>query len=604
MKTKKKKSHFKTIKTTFKSVIKDSENISIIENLVSDINDLVIHTYQFIRLYILYLYKEKNKFPEINENFILNCFKTLGIKDNRGIKKQNDNKILCESLDDFYNKEYQPLFNHKKTNIIGKTQILSYLSIQIYTNITVNIQEHFIQHLFRFVNITTKDITEDKSILHKFKKQFALFEEIDNDLFNDWMEEHKNNILPDNIEKSVYYDIKVRPLEYLKGLIYMNSVLENQGSKLFQVLPLRTNIIPKHIIIDTTTLVYLFCKGSTKLVKNINDNKGIIWSSFLKTESKIFRDKHYRFYNQIQTDGISCSLLFIRKDISNKKFGTKTSKTSQIKEQEFYNIEDLSKEQLDSIKNRNVVGCDPNKRSLVYMVDNNNKRLQYTSPQRNRESKVKHNKRILLIEKNKNGIIKLETELSKYNCKTVDYDKFKEYLIKKNQLNEETKEFYNRETWRKMSFRTYSYGRKSIDKFLNRISEVFGPAKDIVIGYGNWSRSTQMKNYEPTMNKGLRKLIHKRYDTITINEHNTSKKCCDCHHNLVYHKDSEGKKLHRLLKCVSAEHKQTVFKTRDVNSAINIRNITSLWILEQRRLDVFCRTKHQTDTDKSSFINS
>jgi len=40
---------------------------------------------------------------------------------------------------------------------------------------------------------------------------------------------------------------------------------------------------------------------------------------------------------------------------------------------------------------------------------------------------------------------------------------------------------------------------------------------------GNWSRDTQMKFFMPTMNKGLRKLIHKRYDTITINECNTSK---------------------------------------------------------------------------------
>ncbi len=30
------------------------------------------------------------------------------------------------------------------------------------------------------------------------------------------------------------------------------------------------------------------------------------------------------------------------------------------------------------------------------------------------------------------------------------------------------------------------------------------------------------------MNKGLRKLIHKIYDTNTINKYNTSKKCCDC----------------------------------------------------------------------------
>ncbi len=67
-----------------------------------------------------------------------------------------------------------------------------------------------------------------------------------------------------------------------------------------------------------------------------------------------------------------------------------------------------------------------------------------------------------------------------------------------------------------MKFRQYSYGKKSIDTFLNKIKEKFG--EDILDGYGNWSRSSQMKCTMHTMNKGLRKLIHKKYDTITINE--------------------------------------------------------------------------------------
>jgi hypothetical protein len=142
-----------------------------------------------------------------------------------------------------------------------------------------------------------------------------------------------------------------------------------------------------------------------------------------------------------------------------------------------------------------------------------------------------------------------------------------------------------------MKFRTYSYSKKSVDKFLNRIEVLYG--KDTLIGYGNWSRNTQMKFYEPTMNKGLRKLIHKRFDTITINEHNTSKKCCGCHKELCHYKDSNNKEIFRLLKCsdcVSSANKKIVFRTRDVNSAVNIRNITSRWISTQERLPVFCRT--------------
>jgi len=69
-----------------------------------------------------------------------------------------------------------------------------------------------------------------------------------------------------------------------------------------------------------------------------------------------------------------------------------------------------------------------------------------------------------------------------------------------------------------------------------------------------------MKHFIPTMNKILRKLIHKKYHTITINECNTSKKCCDCN-----------------------KYKKNVFRTRDANYSINIMKLTSCWIEKQER---------------------
>jgi len=77
------------------------------------------------------------------------------------------------------------------------------------------------------------------------------------------------------------------------------------------------------------------------------------------------------------------------------------------------------------------------------------------------------------------------------NSKSVDYEKFKTYLVEKDKLNKETTDFYKRDTWRymeihgdtwrymeihgdtwrKMKFRQYSYGKKSIDTFLNKIKE-------------------------------------------------------------------------------------------------------------------------------------
>jgi hypothetical protein len=582
------KSAYKTSKIPLKTILLNRDTIQpVINILVFEMNNLVIHTYQFIRLYVLNCYTNNLTLPIIDEKFILYCIKTLGTRDNRG-KKGKDTELL-ETLSAFYKNEYQPLLNHEKPNLKNTTNVTPYLARQIHTSLHNNFQEHFIQHFLRFINKTTNEITEDKATLFQFKKQLLELNETD-EIFSTWKLTHLHNILPTEINKSIHYDIKVRPFEYLKGMLYMNSVLEKQESRLFQPLPLRNNIIPKHIIIDTSSLIELFCPEKDKygnkvkkgeLLSNIKDNQNEVWSNFLDLKNKIFKNKHYQFHNQIQTDGISCCLLFIRKDLKDKKWG---SRVPVLQEQDFYNIEDLSKEQLDTLKERNIVGCDPGKRSLVYMMDKNGNKLQYTAPQRKRESKTKTNQQILLVERKRKGIIEKETHLSFQNSKSVDYNKFKTYLVEKDKLNKETTDFYKREVWRKMKFRQYSYGKKSIDTFLNKIKETFG--ENILIGYGNWSRSTQMKHFMPTMNKGLRKLIHKKYDTITINECNTSKKCCDCNNDLEYYKDKQEKKVFRLLvcsNCVSCENKKIVFRTRDANSSTNIMNLATSWIEKQER---------------------
>jgi hypothetical protein len=590
------KSAYNTIKTTLKSVLRNHTEVQpVITNLVFEMNDLMIHSYQFIRLYVLKCYNNRQPFPEINEKFILYCIKALGEKTNSG-RKEKDTSML-ETLQEFYDTEYQPLLNHQKTPLKNKSNMLPYLATQLHTSLSNNTQERFIQHFLRFINKTTTKITEDKAILFKFKKQLLECNEETDTMFDEWKTTHLLNILPTNIKNSVHYDVKVKPFDYLKGMLYMNNVLEKEDHKLFQPLPLRNNIIPKHIILDTACIVNLFSlEGKTKseLFKAIKENQHDVWNNILNLQHKIFKSKLYQFHYQVQTDGISCSLLFIRKDLKDKKWG---SKVPTLQEQDFYNIEDLSTDQLDTLKERNIVGCDPGKHSLVYMMDKQGNKLQYTASQRKIESYGKRNERILLQEKKRNNIIEKETHLSSKNSKSVDYEKFKAFLVEKDKLNKETTEFYKRDIWRKMKFRQYSYGKKSIDTFLNKIKETFGD--NILIGYGNWSRSTQMKHMMPTMNKGLRKLIHRKYDTLTINEFYTSQKCCECYKDLKHHinkkvkyrKHTRGKEIYRLFccsNCVSSKNKNGVFRTRDKNSAISIMKLTKEWIETQTRPSEFC----------------
>jgi hypothetical protein len=225
------KSAYKTFKIPLKTILLNRGTIQpVINHLVFEMNDLVIHTYQFIRLYVLDKYNKNQPLPTIDETFILYCIKTLGSRDNRG-KKGKDTELL-ELLEQFYKTEYQPLLNHEKTNLKNTTFLLPYLATQIHTSLHNNFQEHFIQHFLRFINKTTNQITEDKSILFQFKNKCLSLEETDI-IFDDWKNIHLPNIFPTEIKKSIHYDIKVRPFEYLKGMLYMNYILEKQESKLF-----------------------------------------------------------------------------------------------------------------------------------------------------------------------------------------------------------------------------------------------------------------------------------------------------------------------------------------------------------------------------------
>jgi hypothetical protein len=128
--------------------------------------------------------------------------------------------------------------------------------------------------------------------------------------------------------------------------------------------------------------------------------------------------------------------------LKDKKWG---SRIPILQEQDFHSIEDLTKEQLDTLKDRNIVGCDPGKHSLVYMMDKNGNKLEYTASQRKIESYGKRNQRILLQEKKKHKIIEKETRLSIQNSKSVNYNKFKIYIVEKDKLNKETIEIYKKE---------------------------------------------------------------------------------------------------------------------------------------------------------------
>ncbi len=205
-----------------------------------------------------------------------------------------------------------------------------------------------------------------------------------------------------------------------------------------------------------------------------------------------------------------------------------------------------------------------------------------------------------MIEKKKHNIIEKETELSKYNCKTVDYEKFKDYIKEKTILNNETKHFYEQELFRKLKWRSWVYGRKSEDNFLNRAEETFGKKEEILLSYGNWSNPKQMKHIMPTKGIGMRKLLGKRFNYVMLDEFRTSKLCCCCHKELINYKH-----IHRILICPNCnksdglESKKITFINRDINACKNMLLLSKEWIENKSRKKKYSREGEKNYHDQN-----
>jgi mRNA-degrading endonuclease YafQ of YafQ-DinJ toxin-antitoxin module len=367
----KKKGNIITIKTSLKFILKDYEtNFRKMNELVIECNDIIIQTYQFIRLYILHCYYQKKEFLELNEKTIKYFIRAGGIRDNRGI--QPNNKELEKELDEFYENEFRPLIKKEKYNLKNKSYLIPYLAIQINTSFHNNIKEHFITRIRRFMNITSifqQETKEQKKEFNKVKNLILLdkIEEIP-ELYQEWSKNIRNHFLPQTYEKVFGYDCHVNPNKYLFYTIKMNEEIEKRNEeirnsnksqeekrkqikKLFQPVPLRNTIIPHYITLDANSILSLFGeKGESDLGYKIKENKDKIWSKIFGTESKVMKLKGYEF-NSIQTDGIGVSICF-------QKIGiTKKEKKEVINDNEHY-LTELTDEELEKCKKRKIIGID------------------------------------------------------------------------------------------------------------------------------------------------------------------------------------------------------------------------------------------------------
>jgi hypothetical protein len=318
------------------------------------------------------------------------------------------------------------------------------------------------------------------------------------------------------------------------------------------------------------------------------------WREILKLENKhLFNHRDYIFYNQIQTDGISCNLLLIRKDFYNKKYGQKLPEYDEDIEFEIKQLEKLTRDECEKHLSKKLIGIDPGKHSIVTMVDEEGCYYSYSNCRRRNDTYLKRSNQIVLAEKakNDNEIIKTETKLSKLNKRTLSSKKFKDYLQEKQSVTKKLQDFYEKPLFRKLALRRFCRTKSAEHTMLNEIEKKFG--NNLLLGLGDWSinSSYQMKGCMPTPNKGISMLLMKRFEVISVDEYKTSKLYNnDLTKELTNIKVKRGKKsksIHTLL--TPTRNPNGVILNRDRNACKNILLIMKEFLQTQTRKAEFSR---------------
>jgi hypothetical protein len=626
--------YFKSVKTSLKSILKHQDiNSTKINDAVLMSNKIVIHTLQFLKLFVLHQYEEHHILPTINHELINTTMKILcHVKeDKRGRPPKAETLVMRDKLTSFYKRHYQPTTQIDVLDYTYLNNVLEYLTQDIETMYKNNIQLHYVDYVERYVNVIwkrkfltdkirkmgkTKPERESRirnlnNELRKIKNDLLNVE--DNDFkskpfYHSWIIQQKTLVLPikNFLKNKIAYDIKAKPIDYLPCMLFMMKQIELKSETIQNVFPMRSSISPHYIRLDTTTLINLLLRkeqgSKVDYLRegNLKKNEDKIWEFFFRTERKLFEKTNYSFHHMISTDGVGVSILFLRKDLVGKRIPTMNKTINQEKY-----IDELPDVKL--YQSKKIVAIDPNKGDLVYCVDGCSKdsnTFRYSQDQRRKETKMKKYTNIRLgmkhTEIDGKTIIEYETELSNFNRRTLQINIFKEYLTKKNQINHILFPFYRKELFRKLKFSSYINTKKSEQKMISNFKKKFGNPEDVIICIGDWEQKKQMKFKEPTIGVGMRTIFRKNnYKVFLVDEFRTSCRCSKCEGGIcekfLPRKNPRPKKedirlCWGLTRCTSG----CGTWNRDRNSASNIYKISVNALQKVARPSYLCRTSNHT----------
>lgn len=318
----------------------------------------------------------------------------------------------------------------------------------------------------------------------------------------------------------------------------------------------------------------------------------------LKDVKKSLKNSHeskkWVFDNAVITDGISISFQIIKEE----KFGRKSlyKKNEQTDKEDTKSkkgkkqIQQDYGDKLEVTKQNKMLACDPGKNDILTITDGY-KTICYTKGQRDQETYLKVRKKITLSKKRKVDLETYETQImNRFSKQSCLLSNFYRYVCSRKRKEVEFTKLYSHPVFRQFKFTNYVKVKSSEDKFKNKIMRTFTPSNaktigscstptmvsnaqktvlsstEIIIGWGNWGKSPNcLKGIGPTPGIGIKRRFGSIFNTVTVDEHMTSKTCPCCKNvTLKVHN-----KKHHLLRCTNEDCKSRWWN-RNVAGSVNI----------------------------------
>ncbi|KAI8819989.1 uncharacterized protein EV422DRAFT_94556 [Fimicolochytrium jonesii] len=221
----------------------------------------------------------------------------------------NGNPVIAQELRPWV-QDYCDVHGFAPIRMRNCQQTAAYTAQSILTNLKVNVQEHFMQMLLRYINerIGLKQVAlhlrrarvnraQRRQYYQRVRHftKFATFEEFPTEEDFARLTRLERTVLDESWalfpaqDEPLAYSLAVDAMPYLGAHCELSRLYERRGMRLFSAIPLRKSRIQSSVWIDTLILgTHILDVGRRRMGKLTDERKQELWGQFLNVNVSLY----------------------------------------------------------------------------------------------------------------------------------------------------------------------------------------------------------------------------------------------------------------------------------------------------------------------------